>query len=78
MMTEDERAALRAAARKGPYRRGSPEWEERECARMALGNQCLSFGAIGASNPAPSVMGRGKRKSIHYHYMLKKENNDVT
>lgn len=37
-------AILRATVERGPLVRGTPEWDERERARAALGAKCLSFG----------------------------------
>ncbi len=33
-------------AMSGPLIRGTPEWDQRESARAALGCNCLSFGSI--------------------------------
>lgn len=39
-------AILRATVERGPLVRGTPEWDERERARKALGAKCLSFGKV--------------------------------
>lgn len=37
---------LRPILNRGPLLRGTPEWDERERARAAVGCGCLSFGAL--------------------------------
>ncbi len=48
--------------RQGPLLRGTKVWDDRELARKALGNRCLSFGAI--EEPEPR-----KPHKPFYHYM---------
>ncbi len=37
---------LKSCIARGPLIRGTPEWEERERARKAMGCKCLSFGTL--------------------------------